>query len=99
MFPTPPSHEHNPVASPADITSSDADHLSQHHSIKMEPLSPEADHSEWTTISDDLGIMLASSKYAPLKRLYSDGFDSIAGPGYTPLISGYVNLNRLKNFT
>lgn len=98
MFPTPPSHEHNPVASPADITSSDADHLPPHLSIKMEPLSPEADHSEWATISDDLGIMLASSKYAPLKRLYSDDFDPIAAPVYTPLISGYVMINRIEVF-
>eukprot|EP00095_Tigriopus_kingsejongensis_P006785 maker-scaffold794_size96255-snap-gene-0.18 protein:Tk06785 transcript:maker-scaffold794_size96255-snap-gene-0.18-mRNA-1 annotation:"thyroid hormone receptor-associated" len=65
MFPTPPSHEHNQITSPAEIIM-DIDHHPHH--IKNEPMSPP-DLMEWNALDDPSS--LAISSFAPLEKLYS----------------------------
>ena len=66
MFPTPPSHE-------------PAENMDVDHHIKAEPSSPTAaDLMDWN--SDDSSVMLASSKFAPLSKLYSDDLPALILP-------------------
>ena len=72
MFPTPPSLEH---PSPADGTME-----VDHGTLKMEPFSPAPDLTDWWTGGEDFDYTLSSSKFAPLKRLYSDGLPALHTP-------------------
>ena len=73
MFPTPPSLEH---PSPADGTME-----VDHGLVKMEPFSPAPDLTDWWTGGEDFDApFLSSSKFAPLKRLYSDGLPALITP-------------------
>ena len=72
MFPTPPSLEH---PSPADGTM-EVDHAH----VKMEPFSPAPDLTDWWTGGEDFDYTLSSSKFAPLKRLYSDALPALNPP-------------------
>ena len=72
MFPTPPSLEH---PSPADGTME-----VDHGMVKMEPFSPAPDLTDWWTGGEDFDYTMSSSKFAPLKRLYSDGLPSLITP-------------------
>lgn len=80
MFPTPPSLEH---PSPAECTM-EVDHAQ----VKMEPFSPAPDLTDWWTGGEDFDYTLSSSKFAPLKRLYSDTLPALNQPQeykYKPL--------------
>ena len=72
MFPTPPSLEH---PSPAECTM-EVDHAH----VKMEPFSPAPDLTDWWTGGEDFDYTLSSSKFAPLKGLYSDSLPSLNAP-------------------
>ena len=72
MFPTPPSLEH---PSPADGTME-----VDHGLVKMEPFSPAPDLTDWWTGGEDFDYCGSSSKFAPLKRLYSDGLPTLHTP-------------------
>lgn len=79
MFPTPPSHEHPSIASPADTLDHDGFSVHVPSHVKQEPRSPMAGYGE-DLQDDDLSIMLASSKFAPLSRLYSDTLPELVVP-------------------
>jgi len=80
MFPTPPSHEHPCIASPADTLDHDGFSVSVPPHVKHEPRSPMAGGYGEDLQDDDLSIMLASSKFAPLSRLYSDTLPDLVLP-------------------
>ena len=70
MFPTPPSLEH---PSPADGTM-DVDHM------KMEPISPVPDMTDWYFSGEDFDSQLSSNIYAPIRKLYSDSQPTLNVP-------------------
>lgn len=72
MFPTPPSLEH---PSPADGTME-----VDHGHVKMEPFSPAPDLTDWWTGGEDFDYTISCSKFAPLKRLYSDTLPDLKTP-------------------
>ena len=79
MFPTPPSHEHNQITSPAEIVM-DMDHPGPHSmlgGIKGEPGTSGQDLMDWSCSTEDASLMLSSSIFAPLIKLYSDEFSPI----------------------
>jgi hypothetical protein len=51
-----------------------------HGLVKMEPFSPAPDLTDWWTGGEDFDYTLSSSKFAPLKRLYSDGLPTLITP-------------------
>ena len=92
MFPTPPSHEHNPIASPADGEMGVGDHAQMgihtavgtgNVNIKLEqPASPMTDLmlmdvSSGVNAIEDAAMMLSSAKFAPLQKLFSDDLPSL----------------------
>ena len=71
MFPTPPSLEH---PSPADGTMEVDGHL------KMEPVSPLPDMTDWYSMGEDFDSQLSSNIYAPVRKLYSETCSTLQIP-------------------
>lgn len=102
MFPTPPSHEHNQITSPAEVVM-DIDHHHHHTGlhlnaagVKVEPgmmMNPGQDLMDWSSSTEDASLMLSSSIFAPLVKLYSDDFAPIvlsAEMSYKPRLKSQI---------
>ncbi|CAB4058261.1 MED13 [Lepeophtheirus salmonis] len=75
MFPTPPSHEHNPIASPAE------DNLEIKTETPGSPWVPNSQNSGGLSELNEVGEFdLTSTKFGPLKKLYSDELPPLAVP-------------------